>query len=161
MSTKSGNNPQVSLVSCSDNFFKSIPHLPAVSPAFLCLLIVQNPMDVEEFVRRRIADGTDESVLQKSLADRILEFKSVPPLYASAFAHAVIDEVKNCDFLIVYTEDGEFLKGALIEMCIAMGFGIPIFLIGQVLKPDSIFTYYSLIHQCNSIKEALNIINKI
>ena len=66
-----------------------------VSPAFLCLLNVQNPMDVEEYVRRRIADGTDESALQKSLTDRILEFKSVQPSYASAFAHAVIDEVKN------------------------------------------------------------------
>src|SRR5512139_3512096 len=52
-------------------------------------------MDVEEYVRRRIADGTDESVLQKSLTDRILEFKSVQPSYASAFAHAVIEEVKN------------------------------------------------------------------
>jgi hydrogenase expression/formation protein len=52
-------------------------------------------MDVEEYVRRRIADGTDESALQKSLTDRILEFKSVQPSYASAFAHAVIDEVKN------------------------------------------------------------------
>jgi len=52
-------------------------------------------MDVEEYVRRRIADGTDESALQKSLTDRILEYKSVQPSYASSFAHAVINEVKN------------------------------------------------------------------
>src|SRR5512139_401135 len=52
-------------------------------------------MDVEEYVRRRIADGTDESALQKSLTDRILEFKSVQPSYASAIAQAVIEEVKN------------------------------------------------------------------
>ena len=73
----------------------------------------------------------------------------------SELCNRVIDEVKNCDFLIVYTEEGEFLKGALIEMGIAMGFEIPIFLVGQVLKPDSVFTYCHLIHQCNSIEEIL------
>ncbi len=52
-------------------------------------------MDVEEYVRRRIADGADEDTLQKNLTDRILEIKIVQPSYASAFAHAVIDEVKN------------------------------------------------------------------
>ncbi|MGA2912038.1 MAG: AIR synthase-related protein [Methanoregula sp.] len=52
-------------------------------------------MDVEEFVRRRIADGTDEDALQNNLADYIIEIKKVKPSYASAFARAVIDEVKN------------------------------------------------------------------
>ena len=74
----------------------------------------------------------------------------------SELCNRVIDEVKNSDFLIVYIENGEFLKGALIEMGIAMGFGIPIFTVGQVLKPDSVFTYCSLIHQFNSIEESLN-----
>jgi hydrogenase expression/formation protein len=52
-------------------------------------------MDVEEYVRKKIADGHDESEIQKSLTDHILGIKNVNSSYASAFAHAVIDEVKN------------------------------------------------------------------
>ena len=52
-------------------------------------------MDVEEYVRRRLVDGTDEDALQKNLADHIIEIKNVQPSYASAFARAVIEEVKN------------------------------------------------------------------
>ena len=52
-------------------------------------------MDVEEYVRKRLVVGTDEDALQKNLADQIIEIKNVQPSYASAFAHAVIEEVKN------------------------------------------------------------------
>jgi hydrogenase expression/formation protein len=52
-------------------------------------------MDVEEYVRRKIADGKDENAIQKNLIDHILGIKDVNPSYASAFARAVIDEVKN------------------------------------------------------------------
>ncbi len=52
-------------------------------------------MDVEEFVRRKIADGTDEEIIQRDLADAILEIKNVDPSYASVFSLAVIEEVKN------------------------------------------------------------------
>ena len=52
-------------------------------------------MDVEEYVRRKIADGTDEESIQKSLTDHIIEIKKVQSSYASAFSDAVIAEVKN------------------------------------------------------------------
>jgi hydrogenase expression/formation protein len=52
-------------------------------------------MDVEEYVRKKIADGQDESEIQKKLTDQILGIKNVKSSYASAFARAVIDEVKN------------------------------------------------------------------
>ncbi len=52
-------------------------------------------MDVEEFVRRRFADGVPEPTIQKKLTDEILGIKKVNPSYASAFAQAVIQEVKN------------------------------------------------------------------
>jgi hydrogenase expression/formation protein len=52
-------------------------------------------MDVEEYVRRKIADGENENSLQKNLADHIIGIKNVNSSYASAFARAVIDEVKN------------------------------------------------------------------
>ena len=52
-------------------------------------------MDVEEYVRRGMADGKDEGTLQKSLAEHILRIKNTDSSYASAFARAVIEEVKN------------------------------------------------------------------
>ena len=52
-------------------------------------------MDVEEYVRRKIAGGCDEPSIEHDLADQILGFKEVRPEYAAEFARAVIDEVKN------------------------------------------------------------------
>jgi hydrogenase expression/formation protein len=75
-------------------------------------------MDVEEFVRRKIADGTDEDTLQKHLADSIIEIKNVSPSYASAFARAVIDEVKNTQGL-----KGDFFEN--VQAGVKMGeFGV-------------------------------------
>jgi len=75
-------------------------------------------MDVEEYVRKRIADGTDEDALKKSLADHIISIKKVQPSYASAFACAVIDEVKNTRGLT-----GDFFE--LVPAGVKMGeFGV-------------------------------------
>ncbi|HUH78718.1 MAG TPA: AIR synthase-related protein [Methanoregula sp.] len=52
-------------------------------------------MDVEEFVRRKMADGETEEAIRKVLTERVLEIKDVHPSYASAFSRAVIEEVKN------------------------------------------------------------------
>ena len=52
-------------------------------------------MDVEEYVRRRIAGCADRETLQKNLTDRILEIKDVRRSYADAFSRAVIEEVNN------------------------------------------------------------------
>ncbi|MDD1694110.1 MAG: AIR synthase related protein [Methanoregula sp.] len=52
-------------------------------------------MDVEEYARRGIADGTEENTLQENLADHIARMKNTSHSYASAFARAVIEEVKN------------------------------------------------------------------
>lgn len=52
-------------------------------------------MDVEEYVRKKIAEGIDEDTFHKSLVDHIIAIKKVNPSYASAFAHAVVEEVKN------------------------------------------------------------------
>ena len=75
-------------------------------------------MDVEEYVRRKIADGTKEDTIQKSLADIIIGIKKVQPHYASAFARAVIDEVKNTSALT-----GDFFE--LVAAGVKMGeFGV-------------------------------------
>jgi hydrogenase expression/formation protein len=52
-------------------------------------------MDVEEFVRSRLPNTNNEEGLHRELVKNILSIKKVSPAYASAFAQAVIDEVKN------------------------------------------------------------------
>lgn len=52
-------------------------------------------MDVEEYARRGFAEGKDEKTLQDNLTDHIVRMKKTSPSYASAFARAVIEEVKN------------------------------------------------------------------
>jgi hydrogenase expression/formation protein len=62
-------------------------------------------MDVEEFVRTRIADGNDEETIHRDLTDQIRSIKkTISPAFAGAFARAVIDEVKNSSGLA-----GDFL----------------------------------------------------
>jgi len=52
-------------------------------------------MDVEEYVRRRLFSGEREEAILKKLTDHIISIKNSSPAYASAFARAVIEEVKN------------------------------------------------------------------
>ncbi|MDD5420410.1 MAG: AIR synthase-related protein, partial [Methanomicrobiaceae archaeon] len=54
-------------------------------------------MDVEEFGRRRFAEGAAEDRIIAELAERILAIKGqrISPAYAEAFARAVIEEVKH------------------------------------------------------------------
>ncbi|MCX6688547.1 MAG: AIR synthase-related protein [Methanoregula sp.] len=52
-------------------------------------------MDVEELVRRGLGAGEPEEAVLKKLTDHIISIKNARPAYASAFAHAVIEEVKN------------------------------------------------------------------
>lgn len=52
-------------------------------------------MDVEEYARRGLAEGRNESALKESLADHIVRIKGCNPSYAAAFARAVIEEAKN------------------------------------------------------------------
>ena len=52
-------------------------------------------MDVEDYARKRIADGESETAIQRCLIDQILSFKPVKKSYATDFARAVIEEVRN------------------------------------------------------------------
>jgi hydrogenase expression/formation protein len=52
-------------------------------------------MDVEEYTRKKIAGGESEAAVQEGLINIIRSYKTVNPAYASAFARAVIEEVKN------------------------------------------------------------------
>lgn len=52
-------------------------------------------MDVEEYARKGISGGKNENEVEEGLVNIIRSFKTVNPAYASAFARAVITEVKN------------------------------------------------------------------
>ena len=53
-------------------------------------------MDVEEFVRRRIAQGQDVVQIREDLSRLVKEYKpGVPTSYALEFSEAVIEEVRN------------------------------------------------------------------
>ena len=52
-------------------------------------------MDVEEYTRKKIAEGVREAAIEERLVSIIRSYKAVNPSYASAFARAVITEVKN------------------------------------------------------------------
>jgi len=52
-------------------------------------------MDVEEYARKEIMGGKSEAEIEEGLVTIIRSFKTVNPAYASAFARAVIAEVKN------------------------------------------------------------------
>ncbi len=56
-------------------------------------------MDVEEYARKKIKSGESEAIIQERLVDIIRSYKTVNPSYASAFAMAVINEVKNTEGL--------------------------------------------------------------
>jgi hydrogenase expression/formation protein len=62
-------------------------------------------MDVEEYARKKIAGGESETVVTENLVKIIRSFKTVDPSYASAFARAIIAEVKNTQGL-----SGDFLE---------------------------------------------------
>jgi hydrogenase expression/formation protein len=52
-------------------------------------------MDVEEYARKKLMGGENEAAVQEGLVNIIRSYKTVNRSYASAFARAVIDEVKN------------------------------------------------------------------
>jgi hypothetical protein len=72
-----------------------------------------------------------------------------------------INESLTCDAMIVYIEDGDVLKGAFIEMGVALSVKLkPIYLVGEVLKRNSVFTYSHQVLSAKSIEHALQMIKK-
>ncbi len=71
-----------------------------------------------------------------------------------------IEESLKCDAMIVYAEPGDILKGAFIEMGVALTVkGKPIFIVGEPLQSGSVFTHHPTVFKANSVEHALDIIN--
>ncbi len=70
-----------------------------------------------------------------------------------------IDEVKSSDFLILYAEPGEILKGALIEVGIAAALNIHIVAVGDKSCIKT-FRYYNSVTELDTLEEAVEIIDR-
>lgn len=68
-----------------------------------------------------------------------------------------IRECIECDAMIVYSEEGDYLKGAFIEMGVALSIpSKPIVLVGEVLPFGSAFTYAPQVFRAKTIEDALD-----
>ncbi|KZX14769.1 thiamine-monophosphate kinase [Methanobrevibacter cuticularis] len=65
-------------------------------------------MDIEGFTRNKIANGSNQKVLEEILAKRIMEYKDISYESASAMAQSVTEEVNNT--LKINEGNDEFLK---------------------------------------------------
>lgn len=72
-----------------------------------------------------------------------------------------IKEALSCDAMIVYSEDGDYLKGAFIEMGVALTAPIPIVLVGPVLSEGSVFTHHPSVFQTDTIENAVVFIHNM
>jgi hypothetical protein len=71
-------------------------------------------------------------------------------------AEICIKEVLESDCLVLYCEDGEYLKGAFIEVGAALAAGIPVYVVGEALPLSSAFRQHPLWFQFDSIYHALD-----
>lgn len=71
-----------------------------------------------------------------------------------------IEECMSCDAMLVYSEEGDYLKGAFIEMGVALAANKPIVLVGPVLPSGSAFTHASKIYKAETIQQALSILSE-
>ena len=75
---------------------------------------------------------------------------------ARAFWQEDHQDVATSDALIVYAEEGDRLRGALVEAGIAIALGVPVFLVGD--SPDfGTWQYHSMVivRGCSTIEDAL------
>lgn len=70
-----------------------------------------------------------------------------------------VTEAAKCDALLLYVENGEELKGALVEVGAALAMGTPVFLVGQ---PGASGTWpaHELVHPCETVEQVLTAITK-
>lgn len=70
-------------------------------------------------------------------------------------ARRCINEAANADAMIVYRHPDEYLKGAFIEMGVALANKKPIYLVGPVLPETSVFASPPNVFHCQTIEDAI------
>lgn len=67
--------------------------------------------------------------------------------------------VSSCSaFVGLFTKDLRY-KGALVEMGIAIGCGIPVYLVGDAID-SCIFIHHPLVTKCENVEELMKVIDK-
>jgi len=74
----------------------------------------------------------------------------------SELAARCITDIERADFLLLYCEPGESLKGTLIEAGIALAFGKEVRCVGECASLSRVFNQHRLWRQFATVKEALN-----
>ena len=77
---------------------------------------------------------------------------SEPPSFEDLWARCV-REASTAKALICYAEDGDILKGGLVEVGAALGAGVPVFVINP--QPGWTFTNHPKVTIVGSIEEAV------
>lgn len=79
----------------------------------------------------------------------------------SELAERCIRDIEASDFLILYCEQGEFLKGALIEVGAALALKQHVFCIGSCDSISRVFKEHPLWHECETISDAISAAREI
>lgn len=66
-----------------------------------------------------------------------------------------IQEAKNVSALVLYREDNEPLKGALVEVGAALANGVPVFTVGCGNLSEYSWLHHPLVRQCATLREAM------
>ena len=74
----------------------------------------------------------------------------------SGLATRCIEEARSSTHFILYCEEGEYLKGALLECGAAMANNIPVYCVGSCPSISRVFENHPCWHSCGAIEEALN-----
>lgn len=69
-----------------------------------------------------------------------------------------IQEASEADILILYAEEGDFLKGALVECGAALAFNRQVWAVGPVLGINSAFRSHPNWHEYATVEMALAVI---
>lgn len=65
-----------------------------------------------------------------------------------------IHEARTADVVILYREDGEMLKGALVEVGAALGAGVPVLTVGCDDLSEYSWLNHLLVTRCDSLEDA-------
>lgn len=76
----------------------------------------------------------------------------------SDLAQRCIREAYEADILLLYAEEGEYLKGAFIELGAAMAFNTPVCIVGPALPDSSAFLSHPHIYRFDNVDDALTFI---
>lgn len=65
-----------------------------------------------------------------------------------------LGDIERCDVIIAYREEGEVMKGALIEIGAALALRKPVYLVNYLTYGGS-WTCHPLVKHCKTVEEAL------